>query len=88
MLNTLLALGLLLTTASQLRVRGSPIGLGEIILVSWSIFVIMRGWLLREFQTKRKWVNFRDEQSKLVVAAWAPRRDHTFRESLGHPVAP
>jgi hypothetical protein len=53
MLNTLLALGLLLTTASQLRVRGSPIGLGEIILVSWSIFVIMRGWLLREFRISR-----------------------------------
>lgn len=38
----LLALGLLLATASQLRVGGSPIGPGEICLVLWLILMLGR----------------------------------------------
>jgi len=37
-----LALGLLLSTASQLRPGSSPVGLGEVFLVAWSLPVLWR----------------------------------------------
>ena len=47
--DVLLALGLLLTTASQLRIPGSPIGPGELLLLFWLLISIGRGLLLRDF---------------------------------------
>lgn len=41
-LTTMLALGLLLTTATKLRVPGLPIGPGEILLVSWITLTLLR----------------------------------------------
>ena len=35
MLNTILALGLLMTTATKMRIPGAPVGPGEILLVVW-----------------------------------------------------
>jgi hypothetical protein len=40
--DTIFALGLLLSTASQLRAGSSPIGAGELFLVVWSIMVLAR----------------------------------------------
>ena len=48
-----LALGLLLTTASQLRIPGSPIGPGELLLTFWLLISIGRGLLLRDFGSNR-----------------------------------
>jgi hypothetical protein len=42
MLDLLLALGLLLSTTSQLRPRGAPIGPGEILLVVWLLVMLCR----------------------------------------------
>jgi len=36
----IVALGLLLSTASQLRPGGSPVGLGEVLLLTWSFWVL------------------------------------------------
>src|ERR1700748_1584540 len=40
--DALLALGLLLTTASQLRLGGSPLGPGEMCLVLWLVVMLVR----------------------------------------------
>jgi O-antigen ligase len=40
--DSLLAMGLLLSTASQLRPGGSPVGLGELFLVAWSLLMLFR----------------------------------------------
>ena len=38
--DTIFALGLLLSTASQLRPGSSPVGLGEVLLLAWSLWVL------------------------------------------------
>jgi hypothetical protein len=48
-----LALGLLLTTATQLRIPGSPIGPGELMLLFWLVIAIGRAVLLRDFAANR-----------------------------------
>jgi hypothetical protein len=48
-----LALGFLLTTATQLRIPGSPIGPGELLLTFWLVIAIGRGLLLRDFASNR-----------------------------------
>jgi hypothetical protein len=48
-----LALGFLLTTATQLRIPGSPIGPGELLLTFWLVITIGRGLLLRDFASNR-----------------------------------
>jgi hypothetical protein len=40
--DVVLALGLLLTTASQLRVPGLPIGPGEVCLAIWILLMVFR----------------------------------------------
>ncbi|MBO0756508.1 MAG: O-antigen ligase family protein [Bradyrhizobiaceae bacterium] len=42
MLDTLLALGLLLSTATELRLPGVPIGPGEMFLVAWAVLMLFR----------------------------------------------
>jgi O-Antigen ligase len=41
-LDTVLALGLLLTTATKLRLPGLPVGPGEVLLVVWITFTLLR----------------------------------------------
>ena len=48
-----LALGLLLTTASQLRIPGSPIGPGELMLMFWLVITIGRALILLDFAASR-----------------------------------
>ena len=38
--DSIFALGLLLSTASQLRPGSSPVGLGEVLLLVWSLWVL------------------------------------------------
>ena len=40
--NALFALGIVLTTASQLRLPGVPLGIGEICLVFWLALAVLR----------------------------------------------
>ncbi len=40
--NALLSFGIVLTTASQLRLPGIPLGVGEVCLVLWLAFVSLR----------------------------------------------
>lgn len=42
MLNTVLALGLLLTTATKMRIPGAPVGPGEVLLVVWIVITLMQ----------------------------------------------
>ena len=42
MSNALLAFGIVLTTASQLRLPGVPLGVGEICLVLWLGLILLR----------------------------------------------
>jgi hypothetical protein len=48
--DSLLALALLLTTASQLRLSGLPIGPGELLLTLWLSLVVMRSLLMGELR--------------------------------------
>ena len=42
MTNALLAFGIVLTTATQLRLPGVPLGVGEICLVLWLGLILLR----------------------------------------------
>jgi hypothetical protein len=48
-----LALGFLLTTATQLRIPGSPIGPGELLLTFWLLITIGRGLLVCDLASNR-----------------------------------